>query len=80
MSFYDWKNRSKIDTWIKDNPEIMRVCELAYKAGERQGRKDLKEITKRANELRELLYIHTRNPASPIIQHQALHEQPIPEN
>lgn len=44
MSFYDWKNRSKIDTWIKDNPEIMRACQAAYKAGERQGCKINKQI------------------------------------
>lgn len=65
MSFSEWKKRSKIDTWIKDNPEIMQACELAYKAGERQGRKDVEKIAKRAEELRELLY--ARRPTSPIL-------------
>lgn len=54
-TFSEWKKRAKLDTYMKDNAEIMRACELAYKAGERQGRKDAEDIAKRAIELREIL-------------------------
>lgn len=54
-TFVEWKKRAKIDTWIKDNDEVMRACQAAFKAGERQGRKDTEEIARRAIELRALL-------------------------
>ena len=42
MSFAKWKKKTDllvyVDTW--NRKEAIRACEAAYKAGERQGRKD----------------------------------------
>lgn len=55
MSFAEWKKRCNIATWIKDNDEAMSACQAAYKAGERQGRKDVEEVAIRAIGLRKLI-------------------------
>ena len=60
MSFANWKNDSNLYKLYKDRVErygtgYQDVCQAAYKAGERQGRKDAEEMAKRAIELRELI-------------------------
>ena len=61
MAFADWKNRS--DRYnallsrlkIHGTRDIKEVCQAAYKAGERQGRKDAEAIAMNAIELRDAL-------------------------
>ena len=60
MSFAEWKKRSEafknvMDYSVPTDDNIHRACQAAYKAGERQGRKDAEKIAKRAIELRALL-------------------------
>jgi hypothetical protein len=48
MTFSDWMKRSNIFTTtqrrLSSYSDITDVCRAAYKAGERHGRKDAKEI------------------------------------
>ena len=62
MSFAGWKKKNKVMVqYIPDGYRAMAylVAQAAYKAGERQGRKDEREfnneLAKRAIELRALL-------------------------
>ena len=60
MSFANWKQTSKVYlTWTNraDNygVDLDRCCQAAYKAGERQGRKDAEEIAMRAIALSNLM-------------------------
>jgi len=60
MSFADWKKRSKRYAEMMKRQAYYRrdvdeCCQAAYKAGERQGRKDAEEMAKRAIILREKL-------------------------
>lgn len=54
MSFADWKNRSKVfsdmQRRLNQYSEVTELCRAAYKAGERDGRKQVEEIAKRAFE------------------------------
>ena len=57
MSFAEWKKNNKVMAqYIPDGYRAMAylVAQAAYKAGERQGRKDAKDVAKRAIELRTL--------------------------
>ena len=56
MSFAEWKKQSwlfKQATKYRLKSEIIRMAQAAYKAGERQGRNDMKDIAKRAIILRD---------------------------
>ena len=58
MSFAKWKNDSNLYKAYREQAArygigYQDVCQAAYKAGERQGRKDTEEMAKRAIELRE---------------------------
>lgn len=57
MTFADWSKRSPVfslmDRW--DRAIAVRVAQAAYKAGERQGRKDAEEMARRAIILRDKL-------------------------
>ena len=59
MAFADWKNRSKLfaDTQRRLNAysTITEICRAAYKAGERDGRKQAEYAAEQAIKLRELL-------------------------
>ena len=60
MSFATWKNESYLYKLCTDRAAqygivYEDICQAAYKAGERQGRKDAEEMAKRAIELRELI-------------------------
>ena len=49
MSFSDWKAKSKLFQAFRSRAEnygigLAECCQAAYKAGERQGRKDVEEI------------------------------------
>ena len=58
MAFADWKKRSKLfqNTRARNRPDqIDAVCEAAYKAGERDGRKQAEEVAEQAIKLRELM-------------------------
>ena len=60
MTFSDWKRNSKVFNMFRDRAEregigLKECCQAAYKAGERQGRKDAEEMAKRATVLRELM-------------------------
>lgn len=58
MSFADWKKNNKVmDKYIPDGYKAMAyvVAHSAYKAGERQGRKDVRDIALSAMELRKLI-------------------------
>ena len=59
MTFAEWKKRSKVFLMFRDRAEnygigLNNCCQAAYKAGERQGRKDVEDIAKRAIVLRDL--------------------------
>jgi len=61
MSFADWKKRSKQFTDLYGRfgqahlVAIETACQAAYKAGERQGRKDAEAVAMNAIELREVM-------------------------
>lgn len=55
MSFAMWVKRSKLVKQDKHFCEVKELCQAAYKAGERDGRKQVEEIAKRAIELREIV-------------------------
>lgn len=58
MSFADWKKSNKVmDKYIPDGYKAMAyvVAQAAYKAGERQGRKDVHDIALNATDLRRLI-------------------------
>lgn len=57
-TFAEWKKNNKVtdSTFHRAyHEQVYRIAHAAYKAGERQGRKDAEEIAKRAIELRVLL-------------------------
>lgn len=59
MTFADWKKTSKVFGMFKARAEnygigLQECCHAAYKAGERQGRKDVEDLAKRAIVLRDL--------------------------
>jgi len=60
MSFADWKKRSKIFTKTQRQlncySPVTNVCRAAYKAGERDGRKQAEEAAKNAISLHELMW------------------------
>lgn len=63
MSFADWKKRSRLIAeihWIYQG-DAERACQAAYKAGERQGRKDAKQVAMRAIELTSALQRKSKN-------------------
>lgn len=67
MSFADWKKRSKLYQVFKDRAirygiGYEEVARAAFKAGEREGRKDTEEIARRAIVLRELNRATSNNP------------------
>lgn len=60
MSFADWKKNSKVYAMFCDRADnygigLAECCQAAYKAGERQGRKDAEEMARRAIILRDKL-------------------------
>ena len=60
MSFANWKKKSYLYNLCKDRAELEGIgyedaCHAAYRAGERQGRKDVEALAIRVIELRELL-------------------------
>lgn len=60
MTFAEWKKKSKVFGLFRSRADnygigLTECCQAAYKAGERQGRKDAEEMAKRAIELREML-------------------------
>jgi len=61
MSYSKWKTRSKARNaivWQIDGPikaAVERALESAYKAGERQGRKDVEALALNAAKLRDRL-------------------------
>ena len=57
MSFADWKKRTKLlHRWpFGEEQRMIWLAEAAYKAGERQGRKDAEAIATQAIALRNLL-------------------------
>lgn len=59
MAFADWKKRSKLfaDTQRRLNAyaPITEICRAAYKAGERDGRKQTESVAEQAIKLRELM-------------------------
>ena len=58
MAFADWKRQSKLfqNTRARNRPDqIDAVCEAAYKAGERDGRKQAEAVAEQAIKLRELM-------------------------
>ena len=61
MSFADWKKRSKQFTDLCGRfgqthlGAIETACQAAYKAGEREGRKQVEEVARNAIALREAL-------------------------
>ena len=66
MSFAKWKKKTDllvyVDTW--NRKEAIRACQAAYKAGERQGRKDAEDAAKRAIMLSGLVRLcGSDNPA-----------------
>ena len=67
MTFADWKKTSKVFGMFKDRADnygigLAECCQAAYKAGERQGRKEAEELAMRAIELRELCRATSANP------------------
>ena len=53
MTFADWKKKSKVFGTLKERAErygigFQEACQAAYKAGERQGRKDIEDLATRA--------------------------------
>ena len=67
MSFAKWKKRSLLYFHTEgfsriNREELEKVSQAAYKAGERQGRKDAEEMAKRAIVLRELCRATSNNP------------------
>lgn len=51
MAFADWKKKSKVYLMFRSRAEnygigLTECCQAAYKAGERQGRKDAEEDCK----------------------------------
>ena len=60
MTFADWKKKSKVFGMLKERAERCGIgfqegCQAAYKAGERQGRKDIEDLATRAAVLRDLV-------------------------
>jgi len=57
VSYSDWRKRTKVfDGRSFQNPMIEeRIAKSAYKAGERQGRKDAEAIARQAIALRNML-------------------------
>ena len=59
MAFADWKSRSKLfaNTQRRLNAysPITDICRAAYKAGERDGRKQAEVVAEQAIKLRELM-------------------------
>ena len=59
MSFADWMKRSKIFTATQRRlncySPITDICRAAYKAGERDGRKQAEAVAEQAIKLRELM-------------------------
>jgi hypothetical protein len=58
MTFAQWKGNSATyqKVYYRNSPgDILLVCQAAYKAGEREGRKQVEQIANQAIELRELL-------------------------
>jgi hypothetical protein len=60
MTFAEWKKKSKVFSMFRDRADnygigLQECCQAAYKAGERQGRKDAEEMARRAIELSEML-------------------------
>lgn len=54
--FATWKKRSPlIAKWVVFTPALNRLLQAAYKAGERQGRKDAEALATRSIVLREAL-------------------------
>lgn len=57
MTFAEWKSKSGTyqKVYYRNSPgDILLVCQAAYKAGERDGRKQVEAIAKNAIELREI--------------------------
>jgi hypothetical protein len=68
MAYADWKKRSDIFCRLMARypcsgvaSDIKAACEAAYKAGERQGRKDVEEIADRVQQYRDQEYANVRN-------------------
>lgn len=60
MTFAEWKKKSRVFGMFRDRADnygigLQECCQAAYKAGERQGRKDAEEMARCAIELREIL-------------------------
>ena len=58
MMFAEWKTTSKVFGMFRERAEnygigLQECCQAAYKAGERQGRKDVEDLAKRAAVLRD---------------------------
>lgn len=74
MAFADWKKRTKIFSLLPEGYRAMgeRIAQAAYKAGERDGRKQVEQIAAQGAELavmadragRRLVEIEWRNPDS----------------
>jgi hypothetical protein len=61
MSYSEWKTRSNVNLDLVgriDGPikaAVERALEAAYKAGERQGRKDVESLALNADKLRDII-------------------------
>jgi hypothetical protein len=61
MSYSEWKTRSKVNLDLVDRIDVPvkaaveRALEAAYKAGERQGRKDVESLVLKAAKLRDMI-------------------------
>jgi hypothetical protein len=59
MSFASWKQKSGTyqKVYYRNSPgDILLVCQAAYKAGERYGRKQVEEIASNTIELNNMLW------------------------
>jgi hypothetical protein len=58
MSFADWKKRSKVFTaalaYGRGPYDVEAACQAAYKAGEREGRKQVETIAEQATAVRNI--------------------------
>lgn len=72
MAFADWKKRSKRYKEINESllgwgqrGLLLELCQAAYKAGERDGRKQVEAVAEQAIALRELMRSNARSEARP---------------
>ena len=71
MGFADWKKRSKRYKEINESLRgwgqrglLLELCQAAYKAGERDGRKQVDDVAEQAIALRELMRSNAKSQAT----------------